>query len=116
MIEQLANKTAKAISEDVDLAFATKIFKQLKKNNAISNSVDGRLLTKDEVVETFAYSLTAIYGEVIKLIILFTIATLLHILLPVIIITATFSIYRAFTRVTMNTKYIIWTNIKGLSY
>ena len=96
MIEQLANKTAKAISKDMDLAFTTKIFRQLKKNNAISNNVDGRLLTKDEAIKTFTYSLTAIYGEIIKLIILLTIATILHILLPVVIITITFSIYRAF--------------------
>lgn len=62
-------------------------------------------LTLEEAIEIIAYSLQAIYGEILKLITLLILAKLLNILLPTLIITMVFSMFRVFAGgVHMNTK------------
>lgn len=87
-IDTLSEITAKKIVNENNLSHISKVLSD-RKNKKIE-------LTLDEAIDIIAYPLKAIYGEILKLIILFIFARLLSILIPTLIITTVFSLLRVF--------------------
>lgn len=90
MIERLAYWTAEFLAKYIDdTSKFSKIISDRRKK-------EYKQLTKEEVIDTMAYALQGIYGEIFKLILIFIIASFLHILIPTLIISCVFSIFRMF--------------------
>lgn len=89
MINKLAYLTAKYLSGFItDTTHFSQIIATRKKE-------EYRQLTVNEVIGVMAYSLIAIYGEIIKMTLILISASFLHILIPTLVISFVFSILRA---------------------
>jgi accessory gene regulator B len=88
MINKLAYLTAKYIGKHIE---DTTWFSQIR---AKRKKVPYKQLTKQEVIDMMEYSLKAIYGGMIKIILLLICASVFHILSPTLIIACTFGILR----------------------
>lgn len=100
MINKLAYSTANYLSKFIT---DTKSYSQMiaKRKNK-----EYKQLTIDEVIGLMTYSLQALYGEIMKMILIFIFASFLHILIPTLIITLAFSTLRLLAGgVHMNTFF-----------
>lgn len=88
MINKLAYLTANYLSKFItDTTNFSQIIATRKKK-------EYRQLLISEVIDVMAYSLKAIYGEIVKMILILIFASFLHILLPTLIISIVFSTLR----------------------
>jgi accessory gene regulator B len=88
MIDKLAYITAKYLAKFITdtTSYSQMIAKRKNKQY--------KQLTIEEVIGLMTYSLQAIYGEIMKMILIFIFASFLHILIPTLIITFIFSTLR----------------------
>lgn len=88
MRDYLASKSATFLADNIkDFTYLSEILSKRKKQQY-------KLLDKQEVKDIFNYAFQALYGETIKMAIIFAIAYFLNILLPVVLITLTFATLR----------------------
>lgn len=100
MIDKLAYLTANyLIKSDKSVEIIAKTLAKRKQGQY-------KKLTREESLEIISYSLSAIYGDVLKIILVLLIASVMHIIIPTIIIMMVFSTYRLFAGgVHMNTFF-----------